>query len=677
MNVASQTSNNYAQERIIIGLQSTNPLGHTGVQVGHYSRHFAPDATIVLIGFPRSGRKTLEIIACVGLRRRLVDFVVAFQEQFKLPPQEYISAYELGPYRTVEDQLTRHLISTCPRGCVIVGLGDVAGQQMQTFLTSFGEENPVIYIRRGRSSLEQLVPASEDKIERFYQVGNTFFESHPISNFSTWKNHGQLKDTERVFVRFLNRIFGRPASSMLSSDWAYPYNTFVLQLPAFWLDSSQDLELLDAGADAISLILDLDQQGGSNFQRGLARYIAILRMHFRGPILIDVNPADSQIAATDDKHKGATKVMATYRQSVPLGWESQLSELSALPQKAVDLGFHYLHITGESSHADDNLGCTALRPIIASTAKIPVAMYNTGKALTAYFILHRKLFTTVGQAVEGTLSPAMHNAAYASCGLPHTYDYMQTPSIARVQSLFDDEAHGGIATTFNHDAKDVNAVNTIVLDRQYRADGTYVTTSKGYNTDYIGLKNCIHKHLSPANAIRNGTTALIIGAGGMARAAIYGCYQLGVRRICIYNRTLKNAISLGNYYNNWAKGTQSTNSLVEVIPNLQAPWPAHLRLPTIVVACLPVKLVNSDELVNIRIPDDWLGSRTGGVFLETPLLGQMLQYRTKGWVVVGRLNLLIEQGIAQYELFTKRPAPVHVMRRTIQELAGQYGYLLQ
>lgn len=46
---------------------------------------------------------------------------------------------------------------------------------------------------------------------------------------------------------------------------------------------------------------------------------------------------------------------------------------------------------------------------------------------------------------------------------------------------------------------------------------------------------------------------------------------------------------------------------------------------------------------------------------------QVLSRTAKGWVVVDGLKVLVEQGIAQYELFTKRPAPVHVMRQAIRE----------
>lgn len=53
---------------------------------------------------------------------------------------------------------------------------------------------------------------------------------------------------------------------------------------------------------------------------------------------------------------------------------------------------------------------------------------------------------------------------------------------------------------------------------------------------------------------------------------------------------------------------------------------------------------------------------------------QVMPWSAKGWVVVGGLKVLVEQGIAQYELFSRRPAPVHIMRRAVQEEAQERGF---
>lgn len=43
---------------------------------------------------------------------------------------------------------------------------------------------------------------------------------------------------------------------------------------------------------------------------------------------------------------------------------------------------------------------------------------------------------------------------------------------------------------------------------------------------------------------------------------------------------------------------------------------------------------------------------------------------TKGWITVGGVDVLVQQGIAQFEIFTGKPAPVHTMRRVVQEQAS-------
>jgi hypothetical protein len=130
------------------------------------------------------------------------------------------------------------------------------------------------------------------------------------------------------------------------------------------------------------------------------------------------------------------------------------------------------------------------------------------------------------------------------------------------------------------------------------------------------------------NAVRPQTTALILGAGGIARAGIYGLIQLGVRHIFISNRTLSHAENLARHYNEAAvESLQNSRDLesaisstsrttVHVIESICDPWPEGFRQPTIIVSCIPAHSIGGAPAANITLPDQWFKSPTGGVVID-------------------------------------------------------------
>jgi shikimate 5-dehydrogenase/shikimate kinase len=668
-----------------------------------FRRQYAPDATLLLVGFFAAGKKTLGIIASVSLRRRFIDFDAFFRQEVHSSPQDFISRHGLERYREVELKLSRDLLTKFSKGCVIVGLGASSSGPQQSLLVEFAKEHPVIYVRRDASDLQQLLRSTQDKFQRIFKIGNEFFEL--CSNFDffnhtqgqpSWDsrqlpNYLKLKETERAFVAFLHRIFGNTHRSVSSVDPFSPSHTFALQVPLTWLDGTEDLESLEGGADAISLVVLPEEFNSRTFIERLARHMENLRRHCRVPVIVDVTTSPVMWADRETYHrtlmsvlrlapdaitcslqygmevaqkvhnsKGNTILIASVHEKFPVGSSQRFLHSSALREKLEHSNADALRITGECSLPDDNLATVSFHADL-SKSNMPIVCYNLGsfgmasiwlnptlspvvlpsmkhtgvtlrqaqEAMTACFLHTKKRFTIFGRTLKHSLSPEMHNAAYAVCGLPHIYGSLQSEDFSSVHRLMEDENHGGVAISLPYksailpfldevspDAKDINAVNTIVLEHKYQANGKRVTIRRGYNTDYVGIKECIEKHLSPANTIRDGTTALVIGAGGMAHAAIYACKELGVQSMCIYNRTPDNAQKLADYYHQWAQSKPEVKLHLHILQSPGDSWPTDLRPPTIVVSCIPGYQIGGEKLIAMQLPDAWFKSRTGGVFVE-------------------------------------------------------------
>ena len=295
------------------------------------------------------------------------------------------------------------------------------------------------------------------------------------------------------------------------------------------------------------------------------------------------------------------------------------------------------------------------------------------EALYKSFVLDKMHFYIFGANVMYSVSPAMHNSAYAACGMPHEYGFNQAASLKDLDALVKDPNFGGASISLPYKtqviarlsmesahARAIGAVNTIIPIRARPDNRTSTETNLqsqrnragpilalyGDNTDWIGMKTCIHRNLSPANAITTRTVSLVIGAGGMARAAIYAMIQLGVRNVLLYNRTLPKAESLAHHYNSQTAGEGTTvltgdslgdgkasdataspgltpgpRTVITVLKSLEEKWPPDLRQPTIIVCCIPAHSIGGNPSPNFTVPPQWLESPTGGVVVEVSVAG--------------------------------------------------------
>ncbi len=153
-----------------------------------------------------------------------------------------------------------------------------------------------------------------------------------------------------------------------------------------------------------------------------------------------------------------------------------------------------------------------------------------------------KTYCIIGDPIDHSLSPAMHNAAFNSLGLNCIYIAFRVPKGELEVSLHSLRAINisGFNVTIPHkvdiipyideldpSAKKASAVNTV-----HHVEGTF----KGYNTDVQGFIDPLHKR----RISLNGMKILLIGSGGAARAIVAALSnEIGISQIIIANRTKK------------------------------------------------------------------------------------------------------------------------------------------
>lgn len=150
-----------------------------------------------------------------------------------------------------------------------------------------------------------------------------------------------------------------------------------------------------------------------------------------------------------------------------------------------------------------------------------------------------------GWPVHHSRSPVMHAAALRELGLGHwTYQKLPVPpdAIAGAIAGLRDAGFAGANVTLPHKhaalaaadtttaaAREIGAVNTLTV----LEDGTL----EGDNTDAPGLTDVIERPL-------HGATAVVLGAGGSARACVWALREAGCARVAIWNRTPERATEL-------------------------------------------------------------------------------------------------------------------------------------
>ena len=251
----------------------------------------------------------------------------------------------------------------------------------------------------------------------------------------------------------------------------------------------------------------------------------------------------------------------------------------------------------------------------------------------------------IGWPVEHSLSPAIHNAAFAALELDWIYVPLPVPpgeAPAAVRGL---RALGfaGANVTMPHKTEAADATDTLTDDaRRLRAVNTIVVDDDGiggHNTDAPGFDRFLRRD---AGFDPVGRTALIYGAGGAARATALALARAPVAALVVAVREAARA-----------------RLLLDALEGL----PAEVRVVSFDEAAAETAdlVVNATPIGSLRLPR--LGE--GAVVIDLPYHPAITEVqtaaRTAGAIAFGGLGLLLHQAALSVELWTGQVAPLDVM----------------
>lgn len=267
-----------------------------------------------------------------------------------------------------------------------------------------------------------------------------------------------------------------------------------------------------------------------------------------------------------------------------------------------------------------------------------------------------KTYAVIGDPIDHSLSPAIHNAAFGFLGMDCTYIAYRIPKgelASGIEALKKIQISGFNVTIphkvdmmkfldeIDENCKTIGATNTIVNN------GGLL---KGYNTDMDGFLDPIKKRKIDCK----DSDVLLVGAGGAARAIVAGFSKEKVRKITIANRTKERADDLIKFAN--SLGIQSDYSDLQNAGEIAGKYKFIVNATSMGLkgnACpISTRAITKDSIVYdiVYMP------------VETELIEQS---KKQGATIIYGWEMLLGQAMRSFEIWTGREAPYQAMKLTL------------
>jgi shikimate dehydrogenase len=283
----------------------------------------------------------------------------------------------------------------------------------------------------------------------------------------------------------------------------------------------------------------------------------------------------------------------------------------------------------------------------------------------------RMLVGLIGKNIGQSLSPALHEDAFAARGVVGLYHLMDagTPRERSLPDLLAAVRMAGFAGTnvtfpfkeaviplldeVSDEAREIGAVNTVVIDKSGRMSG--------HNTDRSGFRAAFRETFGESAVA--GQAVLQLGAGGAGRAVAFALLDLGASQVRLYDRDGQRAQQLS------ADLCARFGAGKAVV--LDAPEPAAGSVAAIVNAT-PIGMTGHEGL---PMPTGTIEARhVVADVIYTPLETAFVKAaKARGARTMGGAGMCVHQAVEAFRLFTGWMPDVERMRRTFVAAAERRG----
>ena len=276
-----------------------------------------------------------------------------------------------------------------------------------------------------------------------------------------------------------------------------------------------------------------------------------------------------------------------------------------------------------------------------------------------------KRVVLIGHPVAHSLSGAMQQAAFDSAGIDARYELWDRAPIALADAI--NEVRGddflGANVTIPHKERVVPMIDKLTEDAQ--ATGAVNTLTRegrrlvGHNTDVPGFEAALDKLVGRQKMPR---AAVVLGAGGGARAVVYGLIRAGFQRIIVFNRHLHRAEGMVKFF-----ARSAAHMDLKAMPWHESIIESELAKAKVLinatsiglasdVSPIPAEVITADLLVLDLI------------YNRTRLLRDA---EAAGALANDGETMLLHQGAAAFALWTGQQAPLEVMSQALAEARAE------